>query len=195
MTLAERLRVKFEATADLPPLVSQDSSIDGDHRGTPAAVLAAVVDRPTPTMLLTRRHENMRRHAGQVAFPGGRADPEDDGPVATALREANEEVGLPGEAVTLIGADEVYRTVTGYTVVPVIGVIPPDLPLAPQEAEVAEIFEVPLPFLLDPINRLEREIEWQGAMRRYFEFLYERHRIWGATAAMIVNLARRIGDG
>lgn len=195
MTLADRLRARFDATAAIPPIVRQDETLGGAHRGTPAAVLAAVVDRAEPTLLLTRRRETMRQHAGQVAFPGGRADPGDASPVATALREAHEEIGLPADAVTLIGDDAPYRTVTGYTIVPVVGVIPPDLPMRPQETEVADIFEVPLAFLLDPLNRLERSADLQGGQRRYWEFLHDRHRIWGATAAMIVNLARRIGDG
>lgn len=194
MTLAERLRARFAASADTPPVLAQDD-YPAVSALTPAAVLAAVVDRPEPTMLLTRRRETLRKHAGQIAFPGGRADPEDDGPVATALREAQEEVGLPPEAVTVIGTDAVYRTGTGYAIVPVIGVIPPDLPLTPHEHEVGEIFEVPLAFLLDPLNRLEREVAWQGGTRRYSEFLYHRYRIWGATAGMLINLARRIGDG
>ena len=195
MTLAERLRVRFDATAGRPLAVGSDNVrwYEGDWR--PAAVLAAIVDRPEPTLLLTRRDERMRNHPGQVAFPGGRADPDDDGPIATALREAHEEIALPPDRVTVIGTDEPYETGSGFSIVPVVGIVPPDLSLRACEIEVAEIFEVPLGFLLDPRNRVEREIEHEGLLRRYFEFVYGRHTIWGATAGMIVNLARRLGDG
>ncbi len=195
MTLAERLRARFAATADVPQPFGGDgiSWVRGAPRA--AAVLAAVVDRPVPTLLLTRRDEKLRNHPGQVAFPGGRADPGDDGPVGTALREAEEEVAMPPDRVEIVGIDGAYSTGSGFSIVPVVGVVPPGLPLRACEIEVAEIFEVPLAFLLDPRNRVEREIEHDGLMRRYFEFRYDRHRIWGATAGMIVNLARRLGDG
>ncbi len=195
MRLAERLRERFAATASRPLAVAADNVrwYEGDWR--PAAVLAAVVDRREPALLLTRRDENMRSHPGQVALPGGRADPDDDGPIATALREAHEEIALPPGSVTVIGTDAPYATGSGFSIVPVLGVVPPGLALRACEIEVAEIFEVPLAFLLDPRNRSEREVEHEGMMRRYFEFLYGPHRIWGATAGMIVNLARRLGDG
>jgi 8-oxo-dGTP pyrophosphatase MutT (NUDIX family) len=194
VTLAARLHARFAATAARPLTVTADNVrwYEGDWR--PAAVLAAIVDRPEPTLLLTRRDERMRNHPGQVAFPGGRADPEDDGPVATALREAEEEIALPPGSVTVIGTDAPYETGSGFSITPVLGVVPPDLPLRAREIEVAEIFEVPLAFLLDPRNRIAREVEHEGLMRRYFEFVHGRHVIWGATAGMIVNLARRLGD-
>jgi 8-oxo-dGTP pyrophosphatase MutT (NUDIX family) len=196
MTLAHRVRRRFEETADLPPIATRDDvPMDGVVAPVPAAVLVAIVDRPEPTLLLTRRDDNLRTHAGQVAFPGGRADREDDGPVATALREAEEEIALPPSAVEVIGCDAPFRTRTNYRIVPVLGIVPPDLALRPREVEVADIFEVPLAHLLDPLNRMEQEMEFEGGMRRYWEFLGLRHRIWGVTAALIVNLARRIGDG
>ncbi|WP_267386895.1 CoA pyrophosphatase [Sphingomonas sp. GC_Shp_3] len=157
-----------------------------------AAVLVPVTDRPEPGVILTRRTETMSRHAGQVAFPGGRVDPEDHDAVAAALREAEEEIALPREQVTLVGASDQYRTVTGYLVTPVIGVVPPDLVLVPSAAEVADLFEVPLAFLLDSGNHLEASVEWQGHVRHYYEILWGDYRIWGATAAMIVNLSRRL---
>lgn len=195
MTLAERLRIRFEETADVPPVTRRDDLPGGGRAATPAAVLAAIVDRAEPTMLLTRRNDRLRTHAGQVAFPGGRADPADDGPVATALREAQEEVALPPAEVALVGCDLPYATRTGFAIVPVVGVVPPDLPLRAREIEVADIFEVPLAYLLDPLKRIEREVEFEGGRRRYWEFLEARHRIWGVTAAIIVNLARRLGRG
>ncbi|USI72629.1 CoA pyrophosphatase [Sphingomonas morindae] len=190
------VRARFAATAALPPALRADDGVAAHAGATvPAAVLAAIVDRPEPSLLLTRRDANLRRHPGQIAFPGGRADPGDADAIATALREAEEEIGLPPDAVEILGQDHPYSTGSGFTITPVVGIVPPDLPLVPREVEVAEIFEVPLAFLLDPLNRLERAIEWRGAQRRYYEFLYAEYRIWGATAGIIVNLARRLGHG
>lgn len=173
--------------------------LEGDFHGeaapdaeTPAAVLMAVVDRPAPTLLLTLRTETLSHHPGQVAFPGGRIDPGDDGPIAAALREAEEEIGLPGPRVDVIGATDVYRTGSGFSITPVLGIVPPDLPLKPHEREVAALFEVPLGFVLDVANRIERTGEWQGRQRRYYEIVWGDRRIWGATAAMIVNLGHRL---
>nr|WP_197979350.1 CoA pyrophosphatase [Sphingomonas sp. CFBP 8764] len=157
----------------------------------PAAVLIAVTDRAEPGVILTQRTETMRKHAGQIAFPGGRIDPGED-IVTAALREAEEEIALPRERVTVIGQADTYRTVTGFQVTPVIGVIPPDLVLHPSEAEVANVFEVPLEFLLDSGNHVEASVEWQGHERHYYEIIWNDRRIWGATAAMIVNLRRRL---
>jgi 8-oxo-dGTP pyrophosphatase MutT (NUDIX family) len=158
----------------------------------PAAVLVAVVDRPEPTVILTVRPETMRRHAGQIAFPGGRIDPGDDGPVAAALREAEEEIALPRSSVEVIGIADRYRTVTGFEVTPVVGVVPPGLPLEPHPGEVADVFEAPLYYLLRPEHQLVRTAMWRGRERSYYEIDYEGRRIWGATAAMIVNLSRRL---
>jgi 8-oxo-dGTP pyrophosphatase MutT (NUDIX family) len=159
---------------------------------TPAAVLIAITDRPDPGMILTQRHAGLRAHAGQVAFPGGRLDPEDADAIAAALREAEEEIALPRDAVEVIGRSDLFRTGTGFSIEPVVGIVPPDLRLIPSEAEVDAIFEVPLDFLLDPANRTYKTVEWQGGLRSYYEFLWEDRRIWGVTAAMLVNLARRI---
>jgi 8-oxo-dGTP pyrophosphatase MutT (NUDIX family) len=176
--------------------------IEGDMRDavlepvsglTPAAVLVAVTDQVEPGLILTTRTETLRRHAGQVAFPGGRIDPGEDA-IMAALREAEEEIALPPSRVELVGPADRYVTVTGFQVTPVIGVVPPDLPLVPSAAEVMDWFEVPLAFLLDPANHAEREVDWQGRRRRYYEILWNERRIWGATAAMIVNLARRLRD-
>lgn len=159
--------------------------------GTKAAVLVAVTDRARPGVILTVRREHLRTHAGQIAFPGGRLDPGEDA-VAAALREANEEVLLDSASVQVAGVLEPYRTVTGYSVTPVIGVIPPDLPLEPHEQEVRELFEAPLDFLLNPANQQSRTALFQGQTRHYYEILWNDRRIWGATAAMIVNLSRRL---
>ncbi|MBI0475211.1 CoA pyrophosphatase [Sphingomonas sp. MA1305] len=195
MTLVERLHAALAARRDATPelLTGDARELDTreDHELTPAAVLVAVTDRPEPGVLLTQRTETLRRHAGQVAFPGGRLDPGETA-IAAALREAEEEIALPRERATVIGTIDTYRTITGFTVTPVLAAVPADLPLRPSEAEVASVFEVPLAFLLDPANHREASVEWQGRMRHFYEILWEDRRIWGATAAMIVNLSRRL---
>lgn len=157
-----------------------------------AAVLVAVTDRAEPGVILTQRPTTMRKHAGQVAFPGGRVDTSDASLIDAALREAHEEVALYSSDVAVIGVTDRYRTITGYEITPVIGVIPPDLSLVANDDEVALIFEAPLAFLLNPENQVQRETNWQGQARHYYEIIWEGHRIWGATAAMIVNLSRRL---
>ena len=156
-----------------------------------AAVLVAITDRQEPGVILTVRREHMRTHAGQVSFPGGRLDPGEDA-VAAALREAEEEIGLPPGQVGIWGAADPYRTVTGFAVTPVLGLVPPDLPLAPHEHEVADWFEAPLSFLLDPANQQRMTAEFQGRARNYYQIDWQGRRIWGATAAMLVNLSRRL---
>jgi 8-oxo-dGTP pyrophosphatase MutT (NUDIX family) len=158
----------------------------------PAAVLVAVIDHSEPTVILTERPVTMRTHPGQVSFPGGRIDPQDDGPIAAALREAEEEIGLPRKLVDIVGTSDLYRTITGFEVTPVVGVIPPGLDLRPHPGEVAGMFEAPLRHLLEPSHQIARTVEWQGRDRTYYEIDYEGRRIWGATAAMIVNLSRRL---
>jgi len=196
MSLADRLRRALDESAlsDVIRLAGDDRGVPfaGEATLMPAAVLMAVTDREEPGVLLTLRNAALRRHAGQVAFPGGRIDPEDDGPIAAALREAEEEIGLPVSAVEVIGAVEPYRTVTGFDVTPVIGVVPPDLVLSPHAAEVAAVFEAPLLHLLEPANFVERTIVHEGRERRYFELMWHEYRIWGATAAMILNIGRRL---
>ena len=195
MTLADRLRSALSRGVEqgMILLTGDRDDIDLPPGDTllPAAVLIAVTDRAEPGVILTQRTETMRKHAGQIAFPGGRIDPGED-IVTAALREAEEEIALPRDRVTVIGQADTYRTVTGFQVTPVIGVIPPDLVLHPSEAEVANVFEVPLEFLLDSGNHVEASVEWQGHERHYYEIIWNDRRIWGATAAMIVNLRRRL---
>jgi 8-oxo-dGTP pyrophosphatase MutT (NUDIX family) len=194
--LVDRLRQALEESGR-----SETILFEGDDRAVPfagpatllpAAVLMAITDRDEPGVLLTVRNAELRKHPGQVAFPGGRIDPDDGGPIAAALREAEEEIGLPASLVELVGVADRYRMGTGYDVTPVIGVIPPDLVLVPHAAEVAAVFEVPLAHLLEPAHFAEKTIEWGGRDRRYFELIWEEYRIWGATAAMIVNIGRRL---
>ena len=192
MSLAGRLRAALEAGRRTRPELLFGDVLDEVGEAVPAAVLVAVTERADPGVILTLRPETMRKHPGQISFPGGRLDPVDDGPVAAALREAEEEIGLPRDAVDVIGTADRYRTITGFEVTPVLGVVPPDLALRPHPGEVAAVFEAPLRYLLDPAHQHVRTVEWRGEPRSYYEIDYEGRRIWGATAAMIVNLSRRL---
>jgi 8-oxo-dGTP pyrophosphatase MutT (NUDIX family) len=190
MTLAARLRDAMAA----PPTVALLEGDLPDARAiaaTQAAVLIGITDRTEPGVLLTVRHERLRTHAGQIAFPGGRVDSGEDA-VDAALREAHEELGLEPTSVEVIGSMDDYRTITGFVITPVIGIIPPDLPLTPHEPEVADWFETPLAFLLNPGNHLRRSALLHGTERHYYEIPWQGRRIWGATAAIIINLARRL---
>jgi 8-oxo-dGTP pyrophosphatase MutT (NUDIX family) len=189
MTLADRLRESLGADHDGELLAGDAPGLEGQL--VPAAVLIAITDRPEPGVILTVRREDLRTHAGQIAFPGGRLDPGEDA-VEAALREAWEEIELDPAQVTLVGTISPYRTITNYAVTPVVGVIRPDLPLRPHEREVADWFEAPLGHLIDPANHVLQSKLFQGQQRHYYEIMWGKRRIWGATAAMIVNLARRL---
>lgn len=190
MSLAAELRIALAASARQPPLEGDFPELRA-KAAVPAAVLVTITDRPNPGVILTVRREHLRTHAGQVAFPGGRIDPGETA-IAAALREAHEEVLLEPSQADVISAIEPYRTVTGYIVTPVIAVIPPDLALTPHEHEVADWFEAPLRFLIDPSNQRLQSALFQGTTRHYYEIVWNGRRIWGATAAMIVNLSRRL---
>jgi 8-oxo-dGTP pyrophosphatase MutT (NUDIX family) len=174
---------------DVGPLLTDERFSGEVYR--PAAVLAAITERERPGFLLIHRPSNMRSHPGQVAFPGGKIDPGET-PVEAALREAHEELGIRSADVTVIGTSDAYRTGTGYEVTPVIAVVPPDLELQPNPTEVAAWFEAPVDYLFDPVNQVEQSAFWQGAERRYIEIMWQQHRIWGVTGAIIANLAKRI---
>jgi 8-oxo-dGTP pyrophosphatase MutT (NUDIX family) len=191
MNLADRLRAQLAATPAAPMLAGDLPELRA-KAGTPAAVLIAITDRPKPGLILTVRRDDMRTHAGQIAFPGGRIDPGEDR-VAAALREAHEELLLDSSSADVVAELDPYRTVTGFVVTPIVAVVPPDLALTPHEHEVADWFEAPLGFLLDPANQQLRSALFQGRERHYYEIPWEGRRIWGATAAMIVNLSRRLG--
>ena len=186
-------RIARSLAADPPRDLLVGDLVEGQD-GDPhlAAVLVAITDRPRPGLLLTLRRDDMRKHPGQVAFPGGRID-EGETAVRAALREAREELALDPDQVRILGEADSYRTVTGYGVTPVVGVVPPDLQLAANPSEVADWFEAPLDFVLDPINQQRMSAEFQGRTRHYYQIDWEDRRIWGATAAMLVNLSRRIG--
>lgn len=193
MSLYEPLARAFAEghARDIPDLLS-DEQFARDGRATPAAVLIAITDvLHDPQVILTQRPRAMRDHPGQVAFPGGKIDPGEDA-VTAALREAEEELSLPREAVRVIGTSDVYHTGTGFLVTPVVGVVPPGLPLVPSPSEVEAWFEAPLALLLDPASWTRHETFWRGATRRYLEMDWQGFRIWGVTAAIIANLSRRI---
>ena len=190
MNLVERLREALSRTAScklLPGDMPEHAPLDSIQ----AAVLVAITEREEPGVILTVRREHLRTHAGQVAFPGGRLDPGEDA-VAAALREAHEEILLDPQNVEVIGSLSEYRTVTDYLVTPVIGVIPPNLPLEAHEHEVADWFEAPLSFVLAAENQHRRSALFRGKERHYYEIDWNGRRIWGATAAMIVNLSRTL---
>lgn len=190
MSLAERLRRAFDSEPAAGPLKG-DGDMPASTKVIAAAVLIALTERPQPGVILTVRREDMRTHAGQVAFPGGRIDPGETA-IDAAVREAWEEIGLEREQVKIVGALDDYGTITGYRVTPVVAIIPPDLALAPHEHEVADLFEAPLAFLLDPTNQRLESLLFEGQRRHYYQIDWNGRRIWGATAAMIVNLSRRL---
>ena len=191
MSLAERLADALALAA--PEGISAGDLVEEEGQGIrEAAVLVAVTDRPQPGVLFTVRHADLRTHAGQVAFPGGQVDPDDRDPAHTALREAWEEIALDPAAVTVCGVADPYRTISNYRITPVVGVVPPDLELTPDPREVTDWFEAPLAFVLDPANHVRAEVQFKGRLRSYIEITWRERRIWGATAAMIVNLSRRL---
>ena len=154
----------------------------------PAAVLVPLVARTQGLqVLLTRRTESLSDHAGQVSFPGGRVDPEDASAVTTALRETEEELGLPRGQVELLGTLREYFIPTGYRVIPVVGWIVPPFDLVPDAAEVAEAFEVPLSYVLDPARHFLQQDMQNGRLRQYYAIPWHQHNIWGATAGILVD--------
>lgn len=160
-----------------------------DSQATPAAVLVPIINRPTGlTVLLTQRTAHLRDHAGQVSFPGGRCEPTDPSPQATALRESSEEVGIRPEQVELLTSLPEYFTSTGFRVKPVVGLVTPPLNLRLDDFEVAEVFEPPLAYLLDAANYRRDSIDYHGVRREYWSVRWEGYYIWGATAGMLVSL-------
>ena len=194
--LFDRLSALFEAghargTLDL---LSDERFADAD-RTADAAVLIAVTDRADqdggPGVILTQRPATMRDHPGQVAFPGGKLEPGEDA-IMAALREGQEELALDPAAVRVIGTTDLYQTGTGFAITPVLGIIPPDLPLVAHPREVESWFEAPLAMLMDERNWRSQSVFWKGAERQFYEMDYNGYRIWGVTAAICANLSRRL---
>ena len=156
---------------------------------TPAAVLIALVERPDGlTVLFTRRTRHLAHHAGQISFPGGHQEPGDETPEEAAMRETEEEIGLDRRHLEIVGRLDTYITRTGFSVTPVVAVVEPPFELEPDAYEVDEVFEVPLGFLLDPANHQRHSRPYKGRERQYWAMPYGDYYIWGATAAMLVNL-------
>lgn len=178
---------------DLNPELLADFAVMEPPR--PAAVLVGVVMREELTVLLTQRTHTLPTHAGQIAFPGGKLEPHDDGPIAAALRESTEEIGLDPAYVETLGFLDGYRTGTGFTVAPVVALIRPGFDLRPDPREVDDVFEVPLAFLMDEANHQKHSREWRGRQRHYYAMPYGERYIWGATAGMIKNMYQRLFAG
>lgn len=197
----EEIELKLKA-----PVTTEFDMSAGDHSfqsdwGDPdttvdlrdAAVLVPIVNRPEGlTVILTKRADHLNSHAGQVSFPGGRVEESDGSAVAAALRETEEEIGLLSDFVTIKGELDRYRTGTGFSIQPVVGFVETGFTLDVHEGEVAEVFEVPLDFLMDPKNHLRHSAVWQGKRREYYAMPYGDYYIWGATAGMLVNFYTRV---
>lgn len=166
----------------------------GERVPTQAAVLMGIIQRPVPSLLLTVRTAHLNTHSGQVALPGGKIDPEDHDAVAAALREAQEEVGLDATQAEVLGTLPIYVTGTAFVVTPVVALIEESARFEPNPQEVADVFEVPLPFLMDSANHRWHQFEWEGGVRNWYSMPYEQGQelrfIWGATAGMLRNLYR-----
>lgn len=160
---------------------------------TPAAILFPIVTRDDGhTVLLTKRTAHLKDHPGQVSFPGGRVEASDPSPTDTALRETVEEIGLAPAHIEIIGFLPEYRTSTGFSITPVVGLVTPPFELRADPFEVAEVFEVPLAFLLDPANHQRQSMHYQGVLRQFYAMPYGEYLIWGATAGMIRSLFERL---
>lgn len=168
-----------------------DPRIEDDVPLKPAAVLIALTDSVDPAIVLIHRPTTMRAHPGQIALPGGRWEPGEDA-TAAALREAQEELGMPPESVRVIGPLDIVRTASGYEITPILATIPPGLSLTPNPDEVADWFEAPAAHVLVPGNHGQRETQWQGRTYKIIEIDWQGRRIWGVTGAILANLARRI---
>lgn len=202
-------RARARLTLEVPPALSDpmakgargDLDLDpgvwesaGVAATKPAAVLIPVVDREEPTVLLTVRTAELASHAGQVAFPGGKIDPGDESPVAAALREAREEIGLVPALIEPIGYLDLYLTFSGFRIVPTVARIKPEFALRLNPSEVTETFEVPLAFLMTPENHQRKTRDWKGIARDYYAMPFGNHYIWGITAGILRNLYERVYD-
>ncbi|MCF8478712.1 MAG: CoA pyrophosphatase [Pseudolabrys sp.] len=200
-------RARTRLTLESPPGISDPAVTPkrGDHDADPvmkkisevrpirpAAVLVAIVDRPEPTILLTQRAQHLPDHPGQISFPGGKIDKTDADPLAAALREAEEEIGLDRGAIDPLGYLDVYMTTLGYRIVPVIARVAPGFELTLNTGEVDNAFEVPLAFVMDIANHQRHSRDWQGMTRHYYAITFGERYIWGVTAGILRNLYDRI---
>ena len=191
----ERLRARLQAGGGRLDAHGWLAGDEGHEAGgmlpTQAAVLLGLLDRPAgPQVILTQRTAHLRDHAGQISLPGGRIEEDDEGPAAAALREALEEIGLAPGKVEILGGLRHYDTITGFRIHPIVGWIEPPVEFSPDPFEVAEVFELPLGFVLDPANHRRDSYERNGERRHFYVLPYEQRYIWGATAGMLVNFAR-----
>ena len=189
----EKVRALYEAghAGGETPDLWLDPRIEQIETFRPAAVLIAFTEREEPGMLLLHRPSTMRAHPGQVAFPGGKRDPGET-PEETALRETYEELGIAPSEVKVIGRSDIYRTGSGYEITPVLATVRADIEIRPNPAEVAQWFEAPAAFVLDPANHTTREVDYKGNRHSFNEVIWDGHRIWGVTGAIVSNLARRL---
>lgn len=174
---------------DLDPAAWERAGVTADR---PAAVLVPVVDRPAPAVILTLRTSHLPSHAGQIAFPGGKIDAHDDGPLAAALREAEEEIGLAPALAEPLGYLDLYLTFSGFRILPVVARVKPDYALTLNAQEVEDAFEVPLAFLMGPENHQKHSRDWKGIVRHYYAMPYQERYIWGVTAGIVRNMYERI---
>jgi len=187
------LRQRLTRTPPAPSVYGDDGAGRESAALVPAAVLVPIVVHPEGlTVLFTQRTAHLKSHSGQVSFPGGRAEPGDPSPEFTALREAEEEIGLSRARVEVVARLSDYLVRTGFRVTPVVGLLTPPLALVPDSREVAEVFEVPLTFLLDPQNHQRQTRELRGQTVGFYVMNYGQRTIWGATAGMLVNLYRQL---
>jgi 8-oxo-dGTP pyrophosphatase MutT (NUDIX family) len=174
---------------DLDPVLWERAGVSATK---PAAVLIPIVDRSEPTVLLTLRTAELASHASQIAFPGGKIDPSDESPVAAAMREAREEIGLAPMLIEPIGYLDLYLTFSGFRILPTVARVKPDFTLTLNPWEVVETFEVPLEFLMTPANHQRKTRDWKGIARDYYAMPFESHYIWGITAGILRNLYERV---
>jgi 8-oxo-dGTP pyrophosphatase MutT (NUDIX family) len=195
--MRERILQCLHRQQPAPPPRTGDFAVAGvareEHALTPAAVLVPLVDRPEGlTVLLTQRTDHLHHHGGQISFPGGRVEEHDTSAIETALRETEEEIGLDRRHVDIVGFLDLYQTVTGFLITPVVSFVEPAFQLNPDPFEVADVFEVPLGFILDSRNHERRSVMYKGRERRFYVLPYEDRYIWGATAAILVGFAKRL---
>jgi 8-oxo-dGTP pyrophosphatase MutT (NUDIX family) len=184
--------VRIRGDLDLDPVMWEKAGVKATK---PAAVLVPVVARAEPVVLLTQRTPDLRSHSGQVAFPGGKIDPDDASPRAAALREATEEIGLDRKFVEPIGYLDLYLTFSGFRILPLVARVDPGYRLSINPGEVADAFEVPLDFLMEPANHQRLKRDWKGIERQYYAMPFGERYIWGVTAGILRNLYERIYAG